>query len=1010
MWSEPVTEPMQWFLNKKLLIDEGETFLYRSNPISKVWKLSSENEPLKILNFNHLFLEWELAHPYHEMVLNISIHLDTDDDGIPDFILQGDYPPQKEKLSLLQEIDMENGQYAVKSKMYLVKRELGFKSDDKWYYTQHEDQVVFQRRLDMALEDLDLIKFYMLPKTDLRMVVLSLDTTGDKRRDRFVTYQEMVHRREMSGGYEVEVLDLSETFKRLKIQARTSTLMETIIYIGANIPAFKKEKKIKKLATYSYQGPQNKAASNLELTVNSNDLNRTIDIDLEKAFNEQNIMNGSILSVTVEAKLESPQIVTWDNAFLADHRTIDTPVVFQEPEKKIKEFIPTFPAVEQNHVLQKFTPVFGKKFILKKINPRFISTPYGDQDFDFSVEGAYYQIEKDETHMKFAGFHMSDITPEIRLTIKKGDEKPRYIAKVENLKWCQANIIHTDKGVIRVSEWDNLLPNHCAPLELSDDGDTRFTFSILRNDIEYANKIMIPWEITIEKVDGAPFKTAPEDQDMIIQWKNNNKQFMGTPYLYYGGVSPQEEPFDIHLRYRDMFLEDRQIDISLPTKRNPFPLDLPPQSMINDITIEPEKQIELGNRTLNFLVIDTVSNDFAGEMDCDQYEWWELNQTIPLTESPSGNAVYNEEQKKLYFWASSSNVFELMVPVEQEYVQPLTLTIEKNLPPSFELAIHYPGGEIPFPEDSTIFNFQDFQEIGSDFSLRVRYSGEESLAVFPVPQLKVSWLRRTARNELNQLAIEIDEKPLKLNTLLFPDDAVEWQVLGLTPIAMSDHVLTLKNTPFFQIESTCFEAQAQYTIPTTSEVGKKAPSIVRRLKIMGMTLLVLLGVLSVLYFVRRKIMAVMKFLCQPVLSGLNKAYWFIPEEGLLVLWFLATGGLYGIGMQTPMRGHQSNYFFTMGAMAFVITFGHFMRMIKGWFFRTLPAAAVYVYRDSGTPFIAGFIVILLFILALVSVKLEPVAEQFAVTGFFFLAVGVIWGLIELEKNDREQREEKQGEI
>lgn len=74
--------------------------------------------------------------------------------------------------------------------------------------------------------------------------------------------------------------------------------------------------------------------------------------------------------------------------------------------------------------------------------------------------------------------------------------------------------------------------------------------------------------------------------------------------------------------------------------------------------------------------------------------------------------------------------------------------------------------------------------------------------------------------------------------------------------------------------------------------------------------------------------------------------------------------------------------------------------------------AFYVYRGPGTPFISGFIVLLICIAFLVAMKFEPVAEQLAIIGYYFLVVGVISEFLEARRTgweeEKEEKEEKEG--
>ena len=113
------------------------------------------------------------------------------------------------------------------------------------------------------------------------------------------------------------------------------------------------------------------------------------------------------------------------------------------------------------------------------------------------------------------------------------------------------------------------------------------------------------------------------------------------------------------------------------------------------------------------------------------------------------------------------------------------------------------------------------------------------------------------------------------------------------------------------------------------------------------------------------------------------------------------GKLYGLGLMSKSRGE--NYAVTFGGIFMVVFLWHFGRLLKGWLLRRFPKIADSVYGSRGSMFFAWAIVLLVITAVLVALKLEPVAGQTAVVVYYCLVVGVVGEVLELKKNQKNDK-------
>ena len=117
---------------------------------------------------------------------------------------------------------------------------------------------------------------------------------------------------------------------------------------------------------------------------------------------------------------------------------------------------------------------------------------------------------------------------------------------------------------------------------------------------------------------------------------------------------------------------------------------------------------------------------------------------------------------------------------------------------------------------------------------------------------------------------------------------------------------------------------------------------------------------------------------------------------LLAAWAALTLMLYGIGLILKI-GNGENYFFTFGGMALVIVMRELFMVVEPRFRRAFPNIANPVYGGAGSLYFSGALVLLAGTAILLSLKLEPIAEQLAVVVYYCLVVGTVLEIVALRR-------------
>jgi cation transport ATPase len=121
-----------------------------------------------------------------------------------------------------------------------------------------------------------------------------------------------------------------------------------------------------------------------------------------------------------------------------------------------------------------------------------------------------------------------------------------------------------------------------------------------------------------------------------------------------------------------------------------------------------------------------------------------------------------------------------------------------------------------------------------------------------------------------------------------------------------------------------------------------------------------------------------------------------PHSLLLAAWAALALVLYGIGL-TLKVGSGENYLFTFGGMAVVMVVRELFLVVEPRFRRAFPNIANHVYGGAGSLYFSGALVLLVGTASMMSLKLEPIAEQLAVVIYYCLVVGTVLEIVALRR-------------
>lgn len=122
----------------------------------------------------------------------------------------------------------------------------------------------------------------------------------------------------------------------------------------------------------------------------------------------------------------------------------------------------------------------------------------------------------------------------------------------------------------------------------------------------------------------------------------------------------------------------------------------------------------------------------------------------------------------------------------------------------------------------------------------------------------------------------------------------------------------------------------------------------------------------------------------------------LPGLWRWVGWMTAVVALYGLGLTLTAESGE-NGFFTFGGMAAVLALRAALLLIEPWLRRLVPSMAEAAFAGAGSMYFSGALVMLVSAAMMLILKLEPIAEQFAIVVYYCLVVGTVKEILALRR-------------
>jgi len=203
-------------------------------------------------------------------------------------------------------------------------------------------------------------------------------------------------------------------------------------------------------------------------------------------------------------------------------------------------------------------------------------------------------------------------------------------------------------------------------------------------------------------------------------------------------------------------------------------------------------------------------------------------------------------------------------------------------------------------------------------------------------------------------------------------------------------------SPYLVVRAVVLEAKGTYPltiIPKEDQTssGSKWFNLGFKLSKILLLAIIIAVVLYKKYQIKQLLLRLFKFF--------KRLYAYLPSVIWLVIWSGLGLSFYVLGLKQEVA-IQGNKWWVSGGICLTLACCHFIYLMENFLEKRFPSLAKYVYRSPGSPYIASFIIILLFCALFLVVNLEPLANQLAIIGYYLLVIGVVKELIAFLKKSK----------
>ncbi len=846
------------------IIEQGEGEIYWSYPLKN---------PLDIWDFPYFRLRFKGEGP--EPAIQAFFYFDTNGDGEKDLVLKGTYPQSAQMLTLTMVENVSQAKFKPKSYGYLVRRELGFKTDRAWRYTQDGSSTVLQKVFNIPINKAEFIRFYFKPGTYFERVNLFIDTDGNGRKDRLVLWEQLVHYKRQDVDSIVEI-DIDASLKKLNIDPQKAKIYEIIVFLKGDKETILKEKILRKLEFFK-KGDE-KSWEGVPLKINRAGDRKELIFEIQKKLQEDQIFSAKLLKLDLKISFKKENFghfIIGNLAFL-DFSIMEVPSFLFKPYRALEDFLnlPLFPGeyVKSFDLLwwENSCFVFSKtSFVKKRVNSNL---------FQKLIEKQINKVVNNNLFLK--AIYNKDLFLYANIYYEEKSGKENYISRViPNNRFIEIPFLK-GKKLKKIEIWANLKTHlQKEPLE------------------KYFGKIE---EILL----------IDAEIDELEYGRENNEIFW---YV-------KREDINLTRSLKKTYLLDRSLRLSI---------SLPKIS--------------------SFFSFLKLKYHFSDEV--------------------SGRIL-------TYIQNTKENV---MLPL-----------FKKG-----EVYIPFSNHNYRFPPSKIIFDFylNDHKTIPY-----VIFIDDIKLIAFGIPYS----LTELIYKELPFL-VSIDGNSLPLTIEVKDKEIVslgKWLEAGEIDLDIGEHSIDINKNSFLIPKAIVLEAQNEYPLPMKLKESANISQFENRLKKLFISVIKVFLVI-VIFWILFRYWKVKKIIIN-VKTLFLKIYGVLPDIFWMFFWLTMAIIFYFTGFKYRVSQGE-NYWWTFGGIWIVIAYHHFIKLIKNTFQKAFPKLGNYVYRGSGTPYVSGFIFILLICAILLVLNLEPLANQLAIIGYYLLVIGVVRELIDFSR-EQENKE------
>lgn len=980
---------------KKIEIDNPKIFC-SSNMSRMKYAFNLRNNPISILDYPILKIEWNDTGIDKEPNIFINADITTKSNKKKKVVSISNNNNPFQVIDATKTIDMKKVAYTPTTYKYLLSREIGYKSDDKWRFRSKEGRTILQTRLDLDLNKSCSIRMMVDKNIPIDLIQFSIDSNGDGKRDKFILMDKIKINKKLENSIYIYNVNLVDIIDKLKIDMEKAVLMEPIIFINMNPNEYFKQKAFFKIIIGKHNANYN--TNEIDLEKYKKGTSKVIEYDFHKMVENKNLENAQIDNLTISIEQKSPQAVNINEITFIDKSEYRVPLIYKKIDDSLESWGVDEKKINSNYnkIIQEYRPIFYSNSetnnSIENFKKDYVKDNYVDSQIEITGNKVWYNLHKKNNTININGVFSSEQSQLVLKLYPSNKEENFIINKNINVKVKLKS--HNNEGIdLNINKFFEfgqftLQRNNEIEITLNPDNKKNKGEGFEKQDKFYFS-IAFGKDIKFKEVNYP--KSSIDNKN--VKWLSDNNIIKGNILALFNGENYIKG---------NIILENSGEIIKLPIniRKGEYVLFPKMKSMSKFVGFEADDIYSTisENTFYEIILFDIVIDSYKQKMGYRNSEYWVKDDDLFFIPKEN-NTKIDYDNKSIYLFSNKENNSWNFCLHNPDILYARKIILPNLDYRYFDIQVKINNKDIITKHEQNEIDLCGFKNKIFDINILVEYRGIEPILKINMPILKVVGSRRSLIEDErikilfnNNTSSEILSNNIEnIDNKVIPFGSINFE--------KGDYFINVTNNKYFKTKRIYFDTNSIFTNIIEENIKNKSYRILTLIKRILYLILFSLLLGSIIKF-HKNVVFILNTIMRNISSlliCLNNFYWSLSDNKWLLIWIILLITLIYVKF---ISIYSVKFDIGYIALTLLMIYWHFIRIIKKKIIANFDTLSkIFYYRES-TPFFINACANLIITVTVLLSKREKIAEFVSVLIYFNLFIAVLMDIKYLKKGSK----------